>query len=305
MMIRSLRLSLAVLLVLASVPAAAQDIDPETGEVYIPPEQAQGTGDQGQTTAAPWYAGGPTGQAPPPEAPPDHSQAEDPLVPTQSTNEGSAADSTDSAQDDHMRVVGNLAVGFMGLSVVPIGSQSGVWNDTVSAPALGVRYWIGEMVGLDVGIGIGYIGGSQSNGMVTIPSDNAFAMVFHAGLPLALFHADHFKLLIIPELNFGFATGTAYGPTSVDDRERSGILFQIGGRIGTEIHFGFMEIPQLSLQASVGLYFDYLQRGLGEDIQGPSLAMGESQNEIRFGTTVQGEPWDIILGALSALYYFE
>lgn len=319
MITRSLRLTLAALVMLASAPAVAQDIDPETGEVYIPPPE-DGTQTQQTTTTeqppqqtgtAPWYAGGATGQ-PPPEAPPDHSGAGDPRPSYQVTDHGGSepGGSSGSAEDDHMRVVGNMGVGFMGMTLVPVGSPgTPVTMDTVSAPALGIRYWLGELIGLDVGIGLGYIGGTTtaSRGMgadpSSFPDNNAFAMAFHVGVPLVLFHAEHYKFLIVPEVNLGFSTGTAFGGASTDDQGRNGIVFQLGGRVGTEIHFGFMDIPQLSLQASVGLFFEYRSAGLGDSESGTQL--GGSRNVISLGTTVEGEPWDILLGALSALFYFE
>ena len=190
----------------------------------------------------------------------------------------------------------------MGANTVPIGSAGGA-VDTVTAPALGIRYWAGDLIGIDVGIGIGYIGGTASVGDMSVPADNAFAMTIHAGVPLAIFHEEHYKFLIIPELNFGVSTGTAFGAAMSDDRGRNGLLFQIGGRVGTEIHFGFMDVPQLSLQASVGLYFEYTTAGLGED-QNVPMAPSQSVTAFGLGTSVQGEPWDILLGALNALYYF-
>lgn len=283
-------------------PAAAQEIDPETGEVYLPPEEetpppAEETPPPVNTTSEPneqpaWYNGGPTREDAPPSA-----RAADSETP----DEGDA-DSDDDGLDDHERVIGRLAVGFMGASTVPIGSAGGV-IDTVTAPALGVRYWATDLLGIDVGIGLGYLGGTASVGDTSIPADNAFAMTIHGGVPLAIFHEEHYKFLIIPELNFGFSTGTAFGGMMQDDRGRNGLLFQIGGRVGTEIHFGFMDVPQLSLQASVGLYFEYTNAGLGEDSNAPP-SPSQSVTTYGLGTSVQGEPWDILLGALNALYYF-
>lgn len=301
MMDRTLRIALAALaLALYAAPAAAQgDIDPETGEVYVPPEQGQETPPDhgGQGGAAPWYAGGPTGTQE--EPPPAH--GEDPASAGSET--GSASGSN--AADDHMRAVGRVAVGYMGLTTVPVASFDSAGTagvGTVSAPALGIRYWLSELVGLDVGLGLGYVGGNVQSGGLTFPTPDAFAMAIHAGAPIALFHAEHYKLLVIPEINFAFATGTWYGADPSNDQSRSGLLFQIGGRIGTELHFGFWGIPQLSVQASVGIYFDYTSVGFGTSAAGTPAV---TANLISFATTVQGDPWDAVLGALTALYYFD
>ena len=63
-----------------------------------------------------------------------------------------------------------------------------------------------------------------------------------------------------------------------------------------------MGIPNLSLMATVGLNFSYLSAGLGENRSGS--VQGSSVNTWTLGTSLQGEPWDIFLGSLTAFYYF-
>jgi hypothetical protein len=293
---RTLRITLAALLMgtLSATTAAAQ-MDPEGGDVWVPPadpppqQQPQPQPQPQQQQQQPWYQGG--GQETPP---PVHAS------PPQQSTPAQPADS----RSDHERVVGRLAVGFMGATAVPIGGAGGAGFEmgSVSAPTIGFRYWISEMLGVDVGIGFGFAGGNIETGFDAIPMDNTFGMLIHAGLPLALMHSGHFKIILVPEANLGFASGTHFGAEQDDDRGRSGLLFQIGGRIGTEIHFGFMGIPNLSLQASVGLYFEYTSAGLGRSRRAGSNPAGV--NAYGLGTTVMGEPWDIFLGSLTALYYF-
>ncbi len=284
---RSLRIPLGVLLgtCLSATTAFAQ-IDPEGGDVWVPPaDEAPAQQRQQQ----PWYQGGATGQQP---------------QPVQGTPGTDSSTQPTDTRSDHSRMVGRIGVGFMGLTSVPIGTATGagVNVDTVAAPTLGVRYWFSELAGIDVGLGLGYRGGSVQTGIDSVPVDNAFALAIHGGVPLAIFHDRHYKFLIIPEINLAFATGTAFGFMPDQDRGRSGFLFQIGGRVGPEIHFGFMNIPQLSLQASVGIYFDYTSADVGANRLGSAQPVGA--NVFALGTTVQGEPWDIFLGSLTALYYF-
>lgn len=310
---RTLRILSAAALIGGSflATAASAQVNPEEGGVWVPPPDdtggagpsgtagtsdpsGGGASDGGQQSPA-WYQGGPTGQQTA-ETPPAASSGEAPP-------DAASGPADDGSQDDHERVVGRLAVGFMGLSTVPIGTPAGgpPTIDTVSAPALGIRYWVDELIGVDVGLGFGFQGGNVDGGGGSVPLDNAFAFAIHGGVPLAIFHAQHYKFLIIPEVNLGFSTGTTFGATSTEDRGRSGVLFQLGGRLGTEIHFGFMDIPQLSLQASVGLYFEYVSAAVGSNQAG---APEVSANAWGFSTGVQGEPWDILLGGLTALYYF-
>lgn len=295
--LRFTAISTLLTLGLASV-AAAQDIDPEAGGVWVPPpDDTQSPPPQQQQQPPqqqPWYQGGPTGQQAQAETPP-------PVDTTSPPPAASSAAEPSDGQSDHARhAVGHVGVGFMGLLGVPTVNRMGEIG-TLSAPTLGARIWISELVGVDLGFGLSFSGGSVSSGSMSAPSDNAFAFAFHAGVPLAIFHAEHYKFLIIPELNIGGVGGTFFGASSDQDQGRNGFLFQIGGRVGAEIHFGFIDVPQLSLQAGVGLYFDYRSVGIGESRAG---APASSLDVWGFGTSVQGEPWDIFLGSLTALYYF-
>jgi hypothetical protein len=45
-----------------------------------------------------------------------------------------------------------------------------------------------------------------------------------------------------------------------DNSSYSGFLFEAGGRVGAEVHFGFLGLPYLAMQASVGLALRYESR---------------------------------------------
>lgn len=295
---RSLRITLAAAAVLGgcflSATTASAQIDPEGGDVWVPPADTPPAqpAPQQQPAQQPWYQGGSTQPAQPTPAP----------QPAQPQPEQAPAEPAD-GRSDHSRVVGRLAVGYMGTSIVPLGDLNAAGGvGSVTTPSIGVRYWLGDLVGLDVGLGIGFIGGSIETASVSAPVDSAFGMLIHGGVPLAIYHERHYSFLIIPEVNLGFSTGTHFGGNPDDDRGRSGFLFELGGRLGTEIHFGFMNIPQLSLQASVGLYFRYESIGIAGSRSNPVDRGGVSTYSL--ATSVHGEPWDILLGSLTALYYF-
>ena len=292
MQTRSLRLMIAAAALggcLSATTALAQ-MDPEGGDVWVPPPDDTQQQQQPPPQQQPWYGQQQQQQQQPPPPP-----RQDPPPPP--------AAAPSAGRDDHQRVVNRLAVGYQGATLIPIGDLAAGGVGSVTAPTIGIRYWFGELVGIDVGVGLGFIGGNVESGSNSAPVDNAFGMLIHAGVPLAIYHAQHYKFLIIPEVNLGFSTGTHYDASNPDgDRGRSGFLFQLGGRLGTEIHFGFMNIPQLSLQASVGLYFNYSQAGIGGNRTGAVDRVGV--NAYSLGTTVMGEPWDILLGSLTALYYF-
>jgi hypothetical protein len=287
---------LAILLSLGSSVALAQQ-NPELGETG-----GTATGTAGASTSAGASAGG-TWQ------PPTGTQVE-------AANDNTAVDpqveTAASGDTDHQSVTGHFGVGFLGVMGVPAaGCNPGAgcaldFGYTVSAPTIGLRYWLQEGLGIEVALGIGI---ESSGSTVTTtgaagtttdtngPSLVAFAL--HGGLPLVFAESKHFAFELIPELNFGFATGSWDDTSAANaDLDLSGLLFELGARVGAEIQFGFIDIPQLSLQGTVGLHLRVENRSA-------STAGGEtSAGNFRFGTTMQGEPWDIFTGALAAIYYF-
>jgi hypothetical protein len=282
-----LRISLAAVLAggcLTAATAFAQGgINPEGGDVWVPPAD-----DTGQDNPPP-----PQEQPPPPvQTAPVEQPAPPPTEPVDT-------------RDDHQQVVGRLALGFMGSVETPIGSDISV-GAGVTTPAIGARIWFTELLGLDAGLGLGYEGGNVTNtgpcaGMagLTCPTNDRFAFLLHAGVPLALAHDGHFTFVLIPEVNLAFATGTQR-PTfdPANDVGETGFLFRVGARAGAEIHFGFMGIPQLAVQAAVGLYFDYRTGSTN-----PRGITGTSASGYSLATSLAGQPWDIFTGSLQALYY--
>ena len=70
-------------------------------------------------------------------------------------------------ESDHDNLVHHLAVGYFGASLLPIavppaGPGSPPTGGTVTAPAIGARYWFSRRFGLDAGFGIGFNQGSQT-----------------------------------------------------------------------------------------------------------------------------------------------
>jgi hypothetical protein len=252
------------------------------GQVQVQPQPAPVT----QGTWGPATPG-----APPPPAPAD--------APPVNRFEGT----------DHGSVVGHFGAGFFGIVSVPvagIGAMNGPNFDedqVVLAPTIGVRWWMLDWLGIEAALGIGIQSGTTSfdNGMASgqtnDPSLVAFAI--HGGLPLVITASKHFAFEVVPELNFGFATGGRDDESATNaDVDLSGYVFELGGRAGAEIQFGFIDIPQLALQASLGLHLRVENRG-------HSIGSTDTSNtHVRFGTSVIGDPWDIFQGNLTAIYYF-
>lgn len=220
--------------------------------------------------------------------------------------EAPSAPSTLSHDSDHASVVGHFAVGYMGVSDVKLGqnlTKTSVGSTTLSAPVIGARYWQNEKMGFDVGLGLSMTGGSSSvkegNTETTSDSAGAYAVVLHAGMPYVLAAKKHYSFQVIPEINFGYARQTVADATnSAKDVIYTGMRLDVGARAGAELQFGFIGVPQLALQGSVGLFYKY------DHVGGSTENLAANVGTTALGTTVGNKPWDIFSGNVSALYYF-
>jgi hypothetical protein len=228
---------------------------------------------------------------------------------------GSQPATATAGYSDHDQVVGRLAVGYFGITNVGAGAGGGTGpNDspyavTGFAPVVGVRYWINPTIGLDLGVGLSIVGGSLSN--ETPPADeveidrNSFmGFTIHGGVPIALASVDHFSFQVIPEANVGF-TGASSDPNGDDDGDisHSGFHLDVGARVGAEIHFGFMKLPQLSLIGSVGLRLD-IDSGSTTNSTPATGDIETSSSRTELHTTVGANPWAVFTNQVAALYYF-
>jgi hypothetical protein len=304
-------LAVAGLFAMTSVSTAAAQ-DPEAGDTgqWQQPQgggQQQGGGWQQQQQQQPpqggWQQQPPQGggqqagwgaQNGGNEAPPSGGGAEAP--------DASVADS------DHTAAVGHLGVGWFGVSGVQLGVE-GMTTVPISAPAVGIRYWLSQSIGLDLALGFGYgsTGGTVDSpaGLTDVSVADGFALTIHGGLPVSLYQGKHYSFQIVPELDLGFGSGTAFGLTPNDDENLGGFLFRIGARAGAEVYFGFIGVPQLALQATVGLAFAYQSGSVENDLGNAAGSTITSISTISLATTVQEEPWDIFTGSIRAIYYWE
>jgi len=207
---------------------------------------------------------------------------------------GATADPAADAAD-HASVVRHFGIGYMGRRSIGIDFGAAGAPITVDAPVIGVRYWLDSMIGIDAGLGLLFSAGSAKAGNASTDTQGFTVFMLHGGVPLALAGSRHFSFQIVPELNLGFASSKRGG--TGDDL--SGIHFDIGARAGTEIQFGFIGIPELSLQAGVGLALSY------DRIKDSAPAGAAVVSQTAFGTSVGDNPWNIFTGNIAALYYFD
>jgi hypothetical protein len=209
-----------------------------------------------------------------------------------------------SSGTDHAAVVGHWgATWFAPVSLATLNGSFQNANQIIgqtTVTPIGARYWANAGMGYDLGVGLLYSGGSSEvkAGATTTTTDapSAFGLVLHGGLPLALSTGKHYSFLVIPEANLGFASSSV--KRGNDDVSVSGFRLDLGARAGAEVHFGFMDLPQLSLQATVGaaLAFDRAGQKVGDN--------EASVSATTLGTSVQNEPWSIFRSNVAAIYYF-
>jgi hypothetical protein len=233
----------------------------------------------------------PPPRPPPPPPPPREKETEEPI---------------DHGGSDHDKIVGHLAFGYFGVSQLPIAQAAGAGNapgeGTVNAPVIGVRYWFRPRFGIDGGLGIGVATGSQSitttgAGTTSTSQPSQIGFAAHVGVPIALASGSHYTFELVPETLLGITTGTISTPNQ-SNQTLSGLRFDLGARVGAEIHFGFIGIPQLALEGSVGLYFRHQAYKWSQDSNSSSVDTNS------FATSVESDPWAIFIDNISALYYF-
>lgn len=233
------------------------------------------------------------------------------------------ADESTRLDSDQARWVERVGIGFYGLHAIPLPQASAHLVDptdpnspfqlniddigrTFTAPAIGIRYWFSSDVGLDVAIGFRTHGGSDRsvdpNGARESDLESQTAFLLHGGLPLVLGGGRHVSVQLTPEVNLGFAGGkwrpAATGghlPPTVDE---SGFLLQMGARIGAEVFFGFIGMPELALDASLGAHLE---------MRTAAVSAGNAEmtrSETGFSTNAFNSPWDFFTSSLAARYYF-
>ena len=97
---------------------------------------------------------------------------------------------------------------------------------------------------------------------------------------------------VVPEVDLVFLGGDQAGA------DLSGVAFGVGARAGFELFFGFIGVPDLSLEASVGFGLSHV---------GTTLEQGgvDTERSTTFlGLRKLDDPWDIFRSSVAARYYF-
>ena len=237
------------------------------------------------------------------------------------TNKTSLASEASTTPTDHELVVGSIGIGYIGSFRVPLpiavpvgrGDQAGMFpNDSMNirqllVPTLGVRKWFSKRRGFEAGLGLSLSAGGTSaelgSATSTVDKESVFAMSVHAGVPIMVLDTRHMAFLLVPEATLSFATSNIsaeFKENAPPDARMRGGAIDAGLRAGAEVHFGFMGLPRLTLQAGVALYVT--AQWASATVSNQSLT--DRSVSVGFGSA--GNPWDIFSGVanLSARYYF-
>lgn len=256
---------------------------------------------------------------------PARAQPDDDFAADEETVADEGASSGDS---DHASHVGALGLGFMGARFVPsaVGGEAPavvlteegdavvtIESDDVTVPLFGLRYWMSSRFGVELGFGFNVAGGSirreipnpdpSRTHTVEFATPSTTAVAGHLGIPVSVYSTGHLNVLLLPEVDLGYASSAveSYELSTAGewlDLRLSGFLFGAGARLGAELGFGFIDLPQVTLQLSWGLRIEYL-RSTGR-IGDASMTIANTQ----VGTSWYDDPWRLLAGNVGAYYYF-
>ncbi len=235
-------------------------------------------------------------EAPPPEAPPPEAPEAVTAIPMEPEEGSRHAHSKPSS--DHAAVIRHFGVGYLGRVQIPGASNVSV---------VGARYWLSERWGIQAGLG--FNAGRNRRDSEENPDfiRDFFAGALHVGAPFVLHHNKHYKFLFVPEVHFAVGTVDDERDPAIDtdDREIDTFVFGFNLKAGAEIHFGFMGLPKLALQGTVGISSQFsTQRRRNADPADPSQSLSTRTRDFAFSTVNFNDPWDFFAANIAALYYF-
>jgi hypothetical protein len=208
---------------------------------------------------------------------------------------------------DHQFVVEKVGVGFMGIQTIAIFNFASGEFEGIEAPTIGARYWFDSTLAVEAGLGLN-IGGFSAKANKDDPKDflstTQTGIAFRVGVPISLYDSQHYSFQIIPDFRFAYGKESSEDPSAetVVNVSTTTTTWGVGASAGAEIYFGFMDIPELSVQAGVGFDFSHSSASVATDPR--EGAPDPSASLYQFATNLDGAPWNIFTGSVRALYYF-
>jgi len=219
------------------------------------------------------------------------------------------APAAEDRETDGEKAMGGYALVVFNTQPFDFANSGGAAPIPLTVYTVGLRHWTTQPWnrfrnwGVDLGVGLAVARTSvtqpQTGQLVTSDGASVTGFGLHAGLPLAVKHHKHATFEVVPELDLVYAKETIPAATAGGDATRySGWSVRMGARAGFEIFFGFVGLPQLAVEASLGATIRY---------DSLSSKVGPSDRSTRTWSvaTLRGsEPWSIFSGSVAAMYHF-
>ncbi|MGC4001380.1 MAG: hypothetical protein QM767_29555 [Anaeromyxobacter sp.] len=212
-------------------------------------------------------------------------------------------------ESDSQRAMGTWALVVFNTKPFEFPASGGADPIPLTVYTVGLRHWTKEgwwkakNWGVDAGVGLVYrkssVTSPQAGQLQTNDGPSLSGFGLHFGLPLAFTHHQHATFELVPEADLIYAHETIPSLDSGgDDTKYTGWSARLGARAGFEIYFGFIGIPQLAMEASMGAAISY---------DSVKTEVGPIERSSRqWGITTQRgtEPWSIFTGSVAAMYHF-
>jgi len=173
---------------------------------------------------------------------------------------------------------------------------------------IGLRRWNGEPMGpfkawgYDLGIGLAFSRSSltqpQTGTLTTSDGASTTGFGLHAGLPLAMSLHQHALFELVPEADVIWASESIPPVGTGDKTSYGGWSARLGARAGFELFFGFIGLPELAIEASMGAALTY------DSVTSKVGPIERSTRQWGFSTQRGSEPWSIFTGSVAAMYHF-
>lgn len=181
-----------------------------------------------------------------------------------------------------------------------VNGQGSTGERRAPVPTIELRAWLGANRRVGIDLGFSYFESTADVGDTRMLELDAFYS--RLGVPVALTTLRHSTLELIPQVGYLGAGGRSELAAQA--------LFQwdLALRLVAETHFGFIGLPEFSVQTGVGMsytrqVFRHRQRS-PQGFPGSPFGMNYRIVGSDIGPFGGDGPWDMFLGNLAVLYYF-
>jgi hypothetical protein len=211
-------------------------------------------------------------------------------------------------ESDSERAMGTWALVVFNTQPFAFPNTGGATPVPLTVYTLGLRHWVAQPWGrfsnwgVDLGVGLVKTSTSvtapQTGSLRTSDGPSTAGLGLHVGLPLAMTHHQHATFELVPEFDVIYASETIPPLTGGEQTSYSGFSLRLGARAGFELYFGFVGIPQLAIEASMGAAITY------DSVSSKVGPLERSTRQWGLATLRGTEPWSIFTGSVAAMYHF-